>query len=327
MARELKGSMEQITLDIQEEYLPHVFNLGRALKFNMQHHHYHKGEWQPHPTQIGRWIHPKIPNVYFVFPPRLLVLSQSRKIGQVRAVGKPSSEKNIAGRVDARDSEIPVSEVIKYAVGKIKSAARQRRRVIGYSVTAKFETEFGSEAAGVKATVGFEATQSGEFSSETAETEERNDLEEYETSFTAPAGVLVQIVQTIKETDVEIDVVDKLLIDMPFEIWTYHSHPKGYAKGSPDLNWHKPASLHFKSKGVVDLDLTLKGKNRRYPHIPKNAFHKWTAHKDINGKTVNVKNIHGFFQKESRREFTIKTILERRDGTFSDINVSTTRKK
>ena len=36
MAKELQGNMEEIVLDIQREFLPHVFNLGLALQLEMQ---------------------------------------------------------------------------------------------------------------------------------------------------------------------------------------------------------------------------------------------------------------------------------------------------
>ena len=170
------------------------------------------------------------------------------------------------------------------------------RGVFGYNFTTKFETKFGGENASVQSTVGFEATTSGEFSEEVARTDEKTESVEFKTTLTAEPGMIARVLQNVMKTDIEIDITDHLIIDMPFEIWTYKNGGRdSRILDSPDIIRGGDMRRHFMCTGIDDLSLTLRGKNRRYPRVPKNNFHNWQHAPVKMGSPVNMRKLYERF--------------------------------
>ena len=325
MAKQITGSNEEILIDIQKPLLKYAYNLGLALKLEMQTHSWRDHNWYPDPNELGVWRNKDI-SIFFRFSPNIMVRERRRKLGQIRPIGEPKQKTTLCGQFDNSHSNIPLHETVNVTKGVATEVKRINTTAYNYEFKTTIEGTVGTETNNVK--VGFESSFGGSIENSTEDLISRNDTVSFDSQFTIPAGTQARILTDVTETDVEIDVVDTVLLDTSLSIFVYKKHEnKSYVKDNPDIigekvngKWYRRA---FYAKSIDDLSMSLRGKNRRYPNIPKNHFENWKHAPALYGQKVNMQDIHKRFTDKKHWEYEIHATLERKDSLFGETTLST----
>ena len=323
MAKQLTGSNESILHDIQKDMLPYAFELAKALKLETQVRSFNEDAWYPDGDGIWRG---KDISFFMEFSPTLLVRDRDRELGQIRPIGKSKSKKTVAGQFDASDSKIDLNETVTIIEGVTTEVKKIRTNAINYGFEATIGFQVGTEANHVtgefKSSFGQEITNSDE------ELINQNNTVQFDSSFTIPAGSKARILTDVTETDIEIDVVDKILMDSAIGFYIFKGHDDDHLctnrKDATSVKrggkWYRRA---FHVAGLDKLKLTLDGKNSDYPNIPKNNFGKWSKAPDRWGGGVNMEDVTEFFTNRKAMMYEIHGTIERKDSLFGETTLST----
>ena len=189
-----------------------------------------------------------------------------REMGDPRPVGE---QRNVLAVVDdAGPNDFPTVETLGWTRATSLELSEVNSMTHGWSVTVSAGFEVGGDAQGGKVTGGIEIGAHGDYSKETAESKSESVEASHSTEVELAVGEMARIVQTVRTGEVEIDVVDRIVLDLGWRIkdWMRPNNDllknhAGYAKDHTKSRWH------WDCPDAFDLATMAEGVNPRYPGL------------------------------------------------------------
>ena len=221
-------------------------------------------EWYEDGGQAGLFLKRKSRDI-IAFKP-LATQKIRRVMGDARPVGEQKNELAVVD--DAGPNDFDTVETLGWSRSQSLELSEVNSMTHGWSVTVSAGFEVGGDAQGGKVMGGIEIGAHGEYSKEKAESKSTSVEASHTTEVALKAGEMARILQTIRAGEVEIDVTDKIVLELGWRIkdWKHRNNRylndhDGYAKDHTKSRWHWDCTDTF------DFLTMAEGGNPRYPGL------------------------------------------------------------